>query len=87
MLQPYSEAMMMRPDVTYTPCATSSREQTGNITTFTHFEEADILTKNCNYAESGEEYDDNSIMLSLLSEEEMDAMDSGDESEHDIIST
>ena len=32
--QPYSEAMAMRPDVTYTPCATSSREQTGDIITF-----------------------------------------------------
>ena len=30
---------------------------------------------------------DNSIMPSLLSEEEMDDMDYGDESEHDIIST
>ena len=27
--RPYSEAMAMRPDVTYTPCATSSRGQTG----------------------------------------------------------
>ena len=87
MLQPYSESMMMHSDVTYTPCATSSREQTGNITTFTQFEEGDIWTKNCNYAESSEEYDDNSIMPSLLSEEEMDDMDYGDESEHDIIST
>ena len=35
--QPYSEAMAMRPYVTYKPCATSSREQTGNIITFTQF--------------------------------------------------
>ena len=33
--QPYSEAMPMFPDVTYTPCATSSREKTGDIITFT----------------------------------------------------
>ena len=33
--QPYSEAMDMRPSVTYTPCATSSRKQTGDIITFT----------------------------------------------------
>ena len=77
----------MRPDVTCTPCDTSSRGKTDNITTFTQFEEVNILTKNRNYAESGEEYNDNSIMPSLLSEEEMDAMDSGDESDHDLIST
>ena len=43
--QPYSKAMVMRPAVTYTPCVTSSREQTGDIITFTYFEEGDILTK------------------------------------------
>ena len=31
--------------------------------------------------------DDDSIMPPLLSEEEMDSMDSGDESDHDLIST
>ena len=40
--QTYSEAMSMRTDVTYTPCATSSREKTGNIITFTQFEEGSI---------------------------------------------
>ena len=40
--QPYSEAMAMRPDVTYTPCAKSSWEQTGDIITFTQFEERNI---------------------------------------------
>ena len=40
--QPYPEAMAMRPAVTYTPCATSSREKTGDIITFTHFEEVNI---------------------------------------------
>ena len=33
----YSEAMEMRPAVTYTPYGTSSKEQTGNIITFTQF--------------------------------------------------
>ena len=32
--RPYSELMAMRPEVTYTPCATSSGEQTGDIITF-----------------------------------------------------
>ena len=40
--QPYSEAMHMRPTVTHTHYATSSREQTGNIITFTQFEEGNI---------------------------------------------
>ena len=35
--QPYSEAMSMCPSVTYTSCVKSSREQTGNIITFTQF--------------------------------------------------
>ena len=35
--QPYSESMAMRPAVKYTPCATSPREKTGDIITFTHF--------------------------------------------------
>ena len=40
--QPYSEEMSMRTAVTYTPCATSSREKTGDIITFTQFEEGNI---------------------------------------------
>ena len=70
--------------VTYTPCATSLREQTGNRITFTHFEEGNILTKTCNVAESGDEYDNESIMMN---EQDMYSMNSGDESDHDLIST
>ena len=40
--QPYSEAMAIRTAVTYTPCDTSSREQTGDVITFTQFEEGNI---------------------------------------------
>ena len=47
--------MAMCPVVTYTPCATSSKEQTGNIITFAQFEEGNILTKTRNNAESSEE--------------------------------
>ena len=84
--QPYSEAMDM-PCVTYTPCDTSYREQTGDIITFTQFEEGDLLSDNHNDAERSDESDENSIMPPLLSEEEMDAMDYGDELDHDLIST
>ena len=48
--QPYSEAMAMRPEVTYTPYATSSKEQTGDVITFAQFEEGNILTETCNNA-------------------------------------
>ena len=67
----------MRPEVTYTPCATSSREQTGDIITFAEFEEGNILTKTRNNAESGDGSDKESIMN----------MNSGDESDHDLIYT
>ena len=43
MSQPYAEAMTMRPAVSYTPYATSSMKQTGDITTFVQFEEGNIL--------------------------------------------
>ena len=44
MSRPYLEAMAMRPEVTYTPYATSSKEQTGDVITFAQFEEGNILT-------------------------------------------
>ena len=80
----YLEAMAMRPSVTYTPYGTSSREKTGDIITFTQFEEGNILTKTSNDAESGDESDNESIMMS---KKDMDAINSGDESDHDLIST
>ena len=52
--RPYSEAMAMRPAVTYTPYATSSKEQT---VTFAQFEEENIFTETCNDVESGDESD------------------------------
>ena len=42
MSRPYSEAMVMRPAVTYTPYDTSSKEQTGDVITIAHFEEGNI---------------------------------------------
>ena len=73
--------MAMRLYVSYIPCATSLREQTGDIITFTHFEEGNLLFENCDDEESGDKYDDDLIMPPLISEEEMDTMDSGDESD------
>ena len=54
---------------------------------FTKFEEGNIITKTRNNSESGDKSNDHSIMPPLLSEEEMYAIDSGDESYHDLIST
>ena len=62
--RPYSETMAMRPEVTYTPYATSSKEQTGDVITFIQFEEGNILTETRNDAESGDESDNKSIMMS-----------------------
>ena len=76
--------MAMRPAVTYTPYATSSKEQTGDVITFTQFEESNILTENRNDAEGGDESDNESIMMS---KQDMEDINSGDESDHDFIST
>ena len=84
MSQIYSEAMAMRPAVTYTPYVMSSKEQTGNVITFAKFDEGGILTKTRNDAESGDKSDNESIMMS---KQDMDVINSGDESDHDLIST
>ena len=82
--QPYSEAMVMRLAVMYTPYGTSSREKTGDVITFAQFEEGNILTKTRNDVEIGDESDNESIMMS---EQDMENLDSSDESDHDLIST
>ena len=46
--QPYSEAMAMCPAVKYTPYALSSKEQTGDVITFTQFEEGNLLNETRN---------------------------------------
>ena len=80
----YSEAMAMCPAVTYTPYGTSSREQTGDVITFAHFEEGNILTETRNDAESGDESNNEYIMIS---KQDMENLNSNEESYHDIIST
>ena len=56
--------MAMRPAVTYTLYSTSSKEQTGDVITFAHFEEGNILTETRNDTESGDQSDNESIMMS-----------------------
>ena len=51
---------------------------------FAQFKEGNIWTKTRNDSESGDESDNEYIMMS---KKDMDAMNSGDKSDHDIIST
>ena len=68
----YSEAMAMRLQVTYTPYATSLKEQTGDVITFAQFEEGNILTETRNAAESCDESDNESFMMN---EQDMENLD------------
>ena len=68
--------MDMRPEVTYTPYATSSIEPNGDVIMFAQFEEGNIWTETRNYAESGDESDNKSIMMS---EQDMENLDFSDE--------
>ena len=64
--------------------ATSLREQTGDVITFAQFEEGNILTETRNDTESSDESDNESIMMS---EQDMENLDSNEKSDHDLIST
>ena len=70
--------MFLQLAVSYKPYTTSLREQTGGITTFTQFEEGGLFSEICHGTEIGNEYDDNSTLAPLISEDEMDVMSSGD---------
>ena len=61
--QPYSEAMAMRPAVTYNLYATCSKEQNGDVITFAQFEEGNLVTETHNDTESGDESDNESLMM------------------------
>ena len=54
----------MCPEVMYTLYATSSKKQTVDVIMFTHFEEGNILTETRSDAESCDESDNESIMMS-----------------------
>ena len=43
--QPYTEVMAIRSAMSYIPFDKSSRGKTGDITTFTHFEEGNLYLK------------------------------------------
>ena len=82
--RPYSEVMAMRPAVTYTPYATSSKEKTGDVITFAHFEEGGLLTETRNDTESIDESDSETIMMS---KQDMENLDEKEKFDDDDIST
>ena len=82
--RPYAESVAMRPEVTYTPYATSSKEETGDVITFEKFEEGDLLSETRNDIESGDESDSESIMMS---EKDMENLDEKEIFDDDLIST
>ena len=84
MSRPYAEAMTMRPAVTYTPYATSSKEQTGDVITFTHFEEGNLLSETRNDIKSGDKSDSESIMMS---EKDMEISIEKENVDDNLIST
>ena len=84
MSRPYSEAMAMRPAVTYTPYVTSSKEQTGDIITFAQFEEGNLLTETRNDIESGDGSDRKSLMMN---KQDMENLNEEEKSDDDHIIT
>ena len=65
-------AMAMRPTVTYTPYATSSKEQTGDVIKFAQFEEGYLLTETRNDTKRDDESDSESIMMIKKDMENLD---------------
>ena len=76
--------MAIRPTVTYTRYATSSKEQNGDVITFTQFEEGNIWTETRNDTESGDKSNSESIMMS---EQDMENLDETENFNDDLIST
>ena len=76
--------MAMRPAVTYTQYATSSKEQTGDVITFAQFEEGNLLSETRNDTESGDEYERKSIMIS---KKDMENLDETEKFDDNLIST
>ena len=76
--------MAMRPAVTYTPYALSSKEQTGDVITFTQFEEGNLLSETRKDTESDDESDSEPIMMS---ERDMENLGKTEKFDEGLIST
>ena len=75
----------MRPAVLYIPYDTSPKEKTGDIITFTQFEEKNLLSETRNDTESGNKSDDDTTLETLIIKEKIDVMSPGDESDAEHI--
>ena len=64
--------MAMRPAVTYTLYATSSKEQTGDVITFAQFEEGNLISETRNDTEISDKSNSKSIMMSKKDMENID---------------
>ena len=73
--------MAILPALSCISYSTSSKERIGDIIIFLHFEEGNLLSETHNNTEIRNEYDENSTIATLISEEEMDMMSSGDDSD------
>ena len=82
--RPYAEAMAMCPTVTYTPYATSSKEQTGDVITFAQFEEGNLISETFNDTEIDDKSDSESTMMS---KKDMENLDEKEKFDDDLIST
>ena len=58
----------MLPAVSYIPYAKSPKEKAGDIITFAQFEEEGLLSETRNDTGSGNKYDDDSTLATLISE-------------------
>ena len=74
----------MRTTVTYTPYATSSKEQTGDVITFAQFEEGNLITETSNDTESNDESDSE---LSMMGKKDMENLNEKEKFDDDLIST
>ena len=78
--------MALRLAVSYIHCAKSLRWKNGNIILFSQLKEGGLLSQSSDNAESADKSDDDSTMAPWISEEEMDLMNSGDESDAEPMS-
>ena len=79
--QPYQETMIMRPGVTFQPQASLSLEQTGDVITFTQFEEGNFTESN---RANSDAHDDLPALLDPGSDSDSDSDDEPPELEIDL---
>ena len=72
--------------MSYIPYATSSKDQTGDIFTFTRFEEVNLLLETLNNTESGKKSNDDSNLAPIISDDDINVMPSYDDSDAEHMS-